>query len=152
MARPVICLLGLFLLAAACGDDGASSFTSNAPPLGPVTPVARPPGVPSAAQAVEATTTLGDIVRRARQTPEQIETRLLHDATCADGVLRLATSEETIYAALPCDRFWDDAAKSLFVNQDTAIVLEAGMERLRILIETVAGAQAEFTVGGIWVE
>ncbi len=101
---------------------------------------------------MEGTTTLGRIVRRADEAPEAVKTRRLVNAACELGVLRLGTSEEMIYAALPCDRFWDRDAKKVFLGEQVAIVLEVTEVRYRVLIETLAGAQAEFTVAGIWVK
>lgn len=108
--------------------------------------------MPQAAQAIEETTPLGRIERRANLPPEGIETRRLASAACEDSVLVLETSEETIYATLLCDRFWDPESRKTFVGEEVAIVLEVTQARFRVRIETVAGAQAEFTVLGIWVE
>ena len=120
--------------------------------MAPVTPGARPEGVPATARPVEETTTLGSIERRANETPEAVETRELLDGSCQDGVITLTTSEESIYAARGCDGFWDAQAEELFVGEQVAIVLEVTSARLRILIETSTGAQSEFTVDGIWLE
>jgi hypothetical protein len=108
--------------------------------------------VPEAAQAVTATLTLGRIERRANQPPEAIDTRELTAASCDADVMTIETSSETVHAGLPCDRFWNQEAQDAFRGQETAIILEVGSERFRVLIETLTGAQAEFTVEGIWVQ
>lgn len=83
-------------------------------------------------------------------------------ATCNADVIVLTTSEETIYAVLPalapdqtarpCDRFWSQEVAAVFIGAEAAIVLEVAEVRFRLLIDTIAGAQAEFTVAGIWVK
>ena len=78
--------------------------------------------------------------------------RRLESATCRDDLMVIDTSEETIYAALPCDRFWDAATRAAFLNAEVAVVLEVTEARFRVLIETLTGTQGEFTVAGIWVE
>jgi hypothetical protein len=85
--------------------------------------------------------------------------RELVDASCENDVVRIETAEEVIWAAFPpldgaapCDRFWDEESAALFVGEQVALVLELSEERARVLIETLAGAQSEFTVGGIWLE
>jgi len=107
--------------------------------------------VPATTFAVTQTTTLGRIVRRAEQAPQPVMTRLLLDASCESDVVVLETSQETIYAPLACDRFWDDQAKQAFLNKQVAIVLEVTKQRFRVLLQTLDGAQAEFTVNGLWV-
>jgi hypothetical protein len=57
-----------------------------------------------------------------------------------------------VYAALTCDLFSEDQFTDLFQGKQAAIVLEVSEERFRILIETLDGAQAEFSPVGIWVE
>ncbi len=62
------------------------------------------------------------------------------------------TSKETIYADLPCANFWNTASTQAFVGQDIAITLAVDDVRFQIFVETLPGAQAEFTVGGIWLD
>ncbi len=116
-----------------------------------LTPLARPTSVPDTAHAVGQTTTLGQITRRAQQTPQTTDLRKLLDAFCQDGLMIVQTSRDTIYAGLSCDRFWDDRARAQFLIKQVAIVLEVTPARFRVLIETLDGAQAEFTVSGLWV-
>lgn len=158
MAVPrFVCFAAILLvLVTACKSGrapaviGGASPTQNGTAAPAVTPPPRPTAVPQAAQPIAQTTRLGSIQRRANQPPQGVETRKLSDASCSDGVMTLQTSRERIYAVLPCDRFWNQQAKDAFAGQQVAIVLEV-TDRFRILLETLAGAQAEFTVEGIWV-
>jgi len=100
---------------------------------------------------VTQTAALGRLTRVAGGTPQPVNLRRLVDASCRDALMTIRTSLETIYAALPCDRFLDDNAKQQFLGKDAAITLEVTRERYRVLIETLNGAQAEFTVDGIWL-
>ena len=147
-------LMSLFVVLAACaGEEGTAPPSSTNVYSGPpVTPVEKPQGVPAQAALVEETTTLGRIEREAPGQTERIDTRRLQGASCRNDVIVFETSEETIYAARSCDGFWDAAAQNAFVEHDVAIVLELTDRRFGILIETLEGAQGEFTVGGIWVE
>jgi hypothetical protein len=118
----------------------------------PVTAVPRPEGVPDSARVIDEAATLGRIVRQANEPPETIGTRTLLTAACESDVMVLFTSEEELYAALPCDRFWDTQTVQAFSGEEVAIRLEVSGTRFQIFVETVSGAQSEFTVGGIWVE
>lgn len=144
------------LTACDSGDPGVLQEPTARPNIGstvvPVTPVERPQTVPQTAQAVEQSATLGSIIRRADEAPRAVRTRSLEDATCQDDLMVIDTSVETIYAALPCDRFWGADTRDVFLNAQVAIVLEVTEARFRVLIETLTGATAEFTVAGIWVE
>lgn len=143
----------------ACGGGDEAAPTASAPAtiqndatIVAVTPAARPETVPETARSIGQTTALGRIVRRANEPPQAVAVRGLLDAACEEDVVVLETSQETIYAPLPCDRFWDADSADVFVGEPVAIQLEVTEVRFRILIETVAGAQAEFTVSGFWVE
>lgn len=156
LAAPVLLLAAL----AACGggDEPRPTAIDTTPTLingstvVPVTPVDKPEGVPASARDIEQSATLGRFVRRANEPPEAIETRRLEDTSCEDGLFVLRTSEETIYAPHDCDSLWSPESEVDYVGHDVAIVLEVTETRFRILIETAAGAQAEFTVPGIWVD
>jgi hypothetical protein len=156
-ARIAVCL---FVAAswASCDDESGDLEGSASPPLDnvstivPVTPIEKPAGVPQAAEATVATTQLGAIERRAGQEPLTIDIRELHDANCEQDVMTFETSEETIYIASPCNGFWTDEQSDAFVEEEVAILLEVTEERYRMRIESVPGAQAEFTAAGIWVQ
>jgi len=156
MARILVALTIMLFAGIACtvSDEGpggtpVSDNGSNGPS---VTPVSRPPSVPADALEVDADTLLGEIERRANQPPNGIDTRALLTAACQDEVMVLWTDAETIHASLPCDRFWNDETVRAFSSQEVAIKLTVDSERFQIFVETLAGGQAEFTVGGIWIE
>jgi hypothetical protein len=131
-------------------STSAATVVATASPV--LTPHPQPTGsVPDTARPVEQTTTLGQITRQAKQTPQTTGLRKLLDAFCQDGLMIIQTSQETIYAGLACDRFWDDQARDQFLNKQVAIVLEVTKQRFRVLLETLNGTQAEFTVNGLWV-
>jgi hypothetical protein len=155
MARSICLAALLSCLAFAAACSGRTSFpTSTSVPTVPVrvSPPARPTEVPKTTHAVDQTIALGSITPEPRATPQTAGLRTLVDASCKNDLAIFHTSQETIYAALPCDRFWDDRSKQYFVNKQVAIVLEVSTSRFRVLIQTPDGAQAEFTVQGIWVE
>ena len=135
-------------------DDGpgGTPVSDNGSSGPPVTPVSRPASVPAEAQQVEENTLLGEIERRANEPPDGVGTRALLTAACQDEVMVLWTDAETIHASLPCDRFWSDETVRAFSSQEVAIKLTVDSKRFQIFVETLAGGQAEFTVGGIWVE
>ncbi|MGH7489754.1 MAG: hypothetical protein ACREMY_29745, partial [bacterium] len=112
------------------------------------TPQVAPASLPPDARVVSQTTTLGRLTRLAGGTPQPVDLRSLVAASCQNDLMTIQTSRERIYAALPCDRFLDDQAKQQFLGQDAAITLEVSADRYRVLIETMPGAQAEFTVDG----
>jgi putative hydrolase of the HAD superfamily len=137
----LIVAVALPLALAACTSDTPSSGpTRPRPTFGstvvPVTRVARPDTVPAAATEVVETAELGFFVREPDAEPQGVDTRELTAGSCDAGVMVLETSEETIYAALPCDRFLDQAALDALLGQELAIVLEVTEPRLRVLLET----------------
>lgn len=159
MTRIVFLLTAAACLSAllACSDGDANGGPGSPPPVNdsgitPISPVPRPASVPETAIRIEQTTSLGRIARRAEEPPQTSMTRELLDATCSDDVVVLETSEETIYTAVSCDGFWDAEAAALYVGETVAIVLEITELRARVLIETLPGAIAQFSVGGIWIE
>ena len=95
---------------------------------------------------------LGRIVRRANAAPETEDTRLLLTAACQENVMVLLTSKETIYSDLQRDNFWDAETTRAFAGREVAITLAVDHVRFQIFIETLPGAQAEFTVGGVWLD
>lgn len=161
MLRACFIVALLVAWATACGDGGSTTApaTQNGDDGPPVTAVPRPASVPTEADEVQEDTSLGRIERTANAEPEGIDTRTLLTADCENDVMVLFTDQETIHAefqqieeALPCDRFWDDETRQAFSSQEVAIRMTVTSTRFQIFIETLEGAQAEFTVEGIWIE
>lgn len=140
---------------AACGDGGFSKRSptlENEPTMPPVTAVARPDGVPVTATEVRSELELGGIARQAAGDPVLSDIRRLLAAVCENDLIWFRTGDEAIYAAVPCDGFWDPETRLLFVVQDVAIKIAVDDTRFQIFIETVPGAQAEFTATGVWID
>lgn len=150
----MLALLSAALVACNDGNSepGGSPDSDNGSSGPPVTPIERPLTVPDTAVELKEDASLGRIERRANTAPEAIGTRALLTAACQEDVMVLWTDEETIHASLPCDRFWDDGTVRAFSSQEVAIKLTVNSERFQIFVETLPGGQAEFTVGGIWIE
>jgi hypothetical protein len=156
MVRILILFIFVLFAGIACNVDdaapGRTPVSNNGSEGPPVTPVERPLSVPEDALEVTENTMLGEIERSANQPPNGIDTRALLTAGCQDDVIVLFTDAENIHASLPCDRFWSDETVSAFSSQEVAIDLTVDSQRFQIFIETLDGGQAEFTVGGIWIE
>lgn len=151
----------VFLIAAlsitallACGGDSFNRppTVENEPTLPPVTPVARPAGVPVTATEVRSSLELGSIVRQAGGEATTSDIRRLVSAVCENDLIWFRTDRESIYAAAACTGFWDAETLLLFVVQDVAIEIAVDDTRFQVFIETVPGAQAEFTASGVWVD
>ena len=160
-----LCALLLTSLVVACRVDNKSIYlptgasgTAGSPAITtPAVLVIRPPtskpaGLPADARPVAQTATLGQLTRLAGGTPRPVDLRRLLDAFCQSDLMTIRTSQETIYAALSCDRFLDARTKPQFLGKDAAITLEVSADRYRVLLQTLDGAQGEFTVDGIWLK
>jgi hypothetical protein len=159
-----LCGLLLISLVVACRVDNKSIHTPGASATVGIsakttptalivrTPKSAPAGLLPDARPVAQTATLGQLTRLAGGTPRPVDLRRLLDAFCQNGLMTIRTSKETVYAALSCDRFLDDRTKPQFLGKDAAITLEVSADRYRVLIETLDGAQGEFTVDGIWLK
>lgn len=148
----VFALLSLAIIACGSGNSSDSPTSDNGTTGPPVTSVARPQSVPAEATEVTQEQSLGRIERQANEPPDLADIRVLEGAGCQDDVMTLSTDQEDIYAALPCDRFWNEETVQAFSGQEVAIRLTVDATRFQIFIETVAGGQAEFTLGGVWLE
>ncbi len=152
----IVFLTAVFSITAllACGGDSfnRSPTLENEPTLPPVTPIARPAGIPVTATEVRSGLELGSIVRQAGGEPATSDIRRLLSAVCDDDVIWFRTDHESIYAAAACTGFWDPETLLLFAVQDVAIEIAVDDTRFQIFIETVPGAQAEFTASGVWVD
>jgi hypothetical protein len=151
-----VTLIALVLLLCACDDSESTPSTpspsENDATVVPVTPVEKPDDVPESARPVTENEVLGQVIREPDTTPDGVRTRRIEELVCAERIMTLRTDEETIYAAIACDGVPQGDQLELFLLQEAGIQLEVSDERSRILIETINGSQAEFTVAGIWVE
>jgi hypothetical protein len=76
---------------------------------------------------------------------------LFYAQRCLNGILILATSRETVYAELPCDRSLPETALHPFLGQPVRVRFAAG-DPSRLFIESQTAGTVEFTVPGIWIE
>jgi hypothetical protein len=120
----------VLLFAAACGggDDQA---------------VAPPGAVPAGASEVRADLDLWeqDAVGLARVFSSQ---------ACDDDVLVIATTLETVYAELPCDRALPADVEARFLDTEVSIRLRPGEGKLFVF--SAEGGSAEYTVGRMWLD
>jgi hypothetical protein len=140
MIRLIAVVAAIFVTSVAIGgcsgDDGGGD---------PLVIVVQPSVVPASADLVESETVIGTEAAGPGE-------RRLSNFTCADGVVTVATTVETIYAELPCDRFVtpEQAAQV----RDVAVLITIrpvpdGLSKLIIRSET--RASIEFTIGHAWV-
>jgi hypothetical protein len=145
------CIGGLLVaaaLAAGCSDDGDDAGD-----------VPRPTAVPTAASLIDGETSFGTADPLATAPPDE---RLFYDMTCVDGLVQLTTTNETVFAELPCDRFVDESVIGPFRAtriRVTICVPDSDCARARqnedvgkLLIESPTGGSVEFTTGHIWIE
>ncbi len=152
--RVITFIAALSLVAAvavACDGDGDRPQPGvGGSPGGPVaTEPARPTGVDPAATFVAQQIKLGIIERKANASPVPRDTRLIAEFTCQDDLFLINTNNEFIWASIPCDRVTPLSALDPYRQEAVSISVDPAAGKLRI--ETVAGAQAEFTVNAVWV-
>ncbi len=140
-------LLGLLVLtAAACGEEeGPAANTVVGLPTEPPRPAAVQPDARFIAQPL----VLGSIERRPNAAPVLHEARLITEFACEDDVFLIHTNNEDIWALIPCDRVTPLSLLEPYRQESAAIKLDPLGGKIRI--ETLGGAQAEFTVSAIWV-
>jgi hypothetical protein len=134
-------------LAVACSDEGSGRE------------VVRPTTVPVDASLVDGQTSFGTADPEATNPPDE---RLLFDLVCADGLLSLTTTRESVFAELPCDRFVDASVVARFratrirvtvcVPQSDCARARQNEDEGKLLIESPTGGSIEFTTGHIWIE
>ncbi len=122
-------------LAACSGDDD--------------TGVARPASVPGSADLVKDNVEFG-AASVASSTPRDQQV-LFSSASCANDVLVLTTTKQTVFAELPCDRAVPESAASRFVDQPVKIRIVPGAQN-KLYVESSAGGTLEFTPGHVWVD
>jgi hypothetical protein len=139
MPRRVFPLLAcIALVAAACSDDGSPNAGAGADP---------PAAVPDGARIVSEPTAVGALA----VTPGADDPHLYFGTRCADGLLAVTTTRETVYAELPCDRALPPEAAARFLGQPVLIRIVPS-EPAKLYIESTAAGSAEFTVGRVWIE
>ena len=88
----------------------------------------------------------------AASTPEgSDEPHLYFAMSCADDVLTIATSRETVYAELPCDRALPGEAAARFQGLPVLIRIVPS-EPGKLYLDSATAGSAEFTVGRVWLE
>lgn len=147
MRAVVVSLLGLVALASvACGDDGGPS-PGTVPGL--LTEPPRPAAVQPDARFIAQPLVLGSIERRANVSPVPRDARLIAEFACRDDVFLIRTDNEDIWSLIPCDRVTPLSQLDPYRQEVAAIKLDPLAGKIRI--ETLGGAQAEFTVSATWV-
>lgn len=106
----------------------------------------HPEGVPTQAQEVE------ELPFDPTANPDaQDDARLLQSMTCAEDILRIETSSETLYAELPCERALPDDIVEQFVGKPVSLAYSTeGTANLALKADT--GETATFSVGRIWLD
>ena len=139
MPRRFLLALAALLCAAALagcsGDDGAD--------------VARPASVPGSADLVKESVEFG-APSAAAGAPRE-EQVLFTTTSCADDVLVVETTKQTVYAELPCDRAVPQSAAERFAGQPVRIRVVPGAQN-KLYVESSAGGTLEFTPGHVWVD
>jgi hypothetical protein len=134
------------LAAAACGNGGSQAPGTVA---GLPTEPPRPMVVQPDARFVAQPLVLGSIERRANATPAARDTRLIAEFSCQDDVFLIRTNNEDIWSLIPCDRVTPLSQLDPYRQEAATIRMDPLAGKLRI--ETLGGAQAEFTVTATWI-
>jgi hypothetical protein len=123
-----IAVIALVMFAAACGGGDGDP---------------RPATVPRAAPEVRADVDLGERDQTGLA-------RVFSSQACDDDVLVIATTLETVYAELPCDRALPADVEARFVDTEVSIRLRPAEGKVFVFSEE--GGSAEYTVGRIWLD
>jgi hypothetical protein len=124
---------------AACdgGDDGDSAPSAGTPPAG--VPTAA---VPAGEQE------FGDI----EPTPADAEeVRLYESLSCSADIMTIVTSQETVYALIPCDRSLPADVAGRFAGVPVRIRVTPERPPHKLYLESASQGTAEFTVDGVWI-
>jgi hypothetical protein len=108
----------------------------------------RPASLPTAARPLLADLIVGSPTAPEGMPPDQVH--VFYSLSCANGVLTIATTRETVYAELPCDRSPPDASVRAFLAQPAQIRFVAG-NPCKLFVESAAAGTIEFTVPGMWI-
>jgi len=145
-------IVGVAAFVLAIGGDrhdqptpAAQAATPTAQPE-PVRPSAVPPGAQLVARDVE----FGQVSGAPGATPEA--PRLFYALSCRDHLLTVATTKETIYAALPCDQYQlsDDVVRP-YLGKPVSVRVSTGPPAL-LMIEVLSPGPAQFITDGVWIQ
>jgi hypothetical protein len=131
-----VALVLAFTIAGCAADD-------NGYP--PSTIVAQPSSVPAVAELVESEVSIG-------AGEAGSDERRLAGMTCSEGLMTVATTRETIYAELPCDRFATPEIIDRFRDVAIRVTVRPAEGEGKLIIESETRASLEFTIGHAWLE
>jgi hypothetical protein len=135
-------VLAVFLLAGVLIACDGSDDGDSAPPAG--TP---PAGVPTAAVPA-GEQEFGDI----EPTPADAEeVRLYESLSCNEDIMTIVTSQETVYALIPCDRSLPADVAGRFAGVPVRIRVTPDRPPHKLYLESASQGTAEFTVDGVWI-
>ena len=148
--KTAVLAVGLLILAATMACSNGSSKGAASPTRGSAGLLVqgKPAGVPATARAAMDSVTLGTEDTNA-VAADQL--RVFDNLACADGLLIVATSRESLYAELPCDRSPPDAAVRPFVATAVQLGFVAG-QPAKLFVESKAAGTIQFSVPGIWID
>ena len=126
---------------AACSGGGRRNAADE--------PGGRPAAIPPAAAAVTSDTELGHEAPPPDTDPGDIH--LLFAMSCATDILRIATTRETVYAELPCDRALPADVANRFGGTPVRLRF-AGSTPAKLYIDSKTAGSVEFTVGRVRIE
>lgn len=126
-------------------EQGTPAPTMVAPTQTPR--ASRPAGVPAGARPVSTDTTLGDVSAHPPGAPH-----IFYALSCHDHLLTVATTQETIYAATDCSKYWlpEDAVRP-FLSQPVRVRISAGPPAV-IVVDSIAAGAARFSADAVWLE
>jgi hypothetical protein len=145
-ALPVV----LLLVVTACSRASSTRAPTATPsPAVPVQEQPRPAGVPDSAQPVLDDFSVGRT--SAPQDEAAAGSHIFYSLTCADDLLTIATTHETVYAQLPCDRSPPDAVVHPFFAKSVRLRIVRG-NPLTLFVESDTGGTIAFTVPVVWID
>lgn len=76
---------------------------------------------------------------------------IFYSLRCTDDLLTIATTHETVYAQLACDRSPPDAVVRPFFAKSVRLRIVRG-NPLTLFLESDTGGTIEFTVPVVWID
>ena len=141
MTRALTGAVAAFVMCVAFAGCASDDDGDAAPVL-----VVQPSVVPAAADLIESETTIGDLTAGG-------EERRLSNFSCADDLVTVATTVETIYAELPCDRFITPEQAEQFRDVALRISVRPDAEGLsKLIMQSDTQYSIEFTIGHAWID